>query len=143
MRTKYSSLAFLSEVLVNVAVFSISCAILARVFSGAVGIAQKTSEENFAIAELYALTEIVRAQGEEGLPKGTKQTDGSLLLLYADHWKPGPAGKGGYTVCLMLTPETKPGGTLIVIVAVAYRQGEEICRLDTACYRQTKGGAAS
>ncbi|MDL2324149.1 hypothetical protein LJC61_03225 [Ruminococcaceae bacterium OttesenSCG-928-A16] len=138
MKNKYSGLAFLAELLINVAVFSAACAILVGVFSDASLLAKKTTRESLAMAELYTLTEIIKAEGEDALPGAAVQADGSLLLTYTEDWRQS-SQPAAYTITLQLTPTAQKGGTLTDIVAVANTQtGEEICRLQTAHYRQNE-----
>ncbi len=136
MKSKYRNVAFLVELLINVLVFSISCAILVALFGEASRIAQDTKRESFAGVEASALLEQVKAQGQEGILHGVVQADGSVLCAYDEDWMPiEGAEQAAYTIRLLITPEETGAGTLQNMSAIATDSaGEEIYSLQTANY---------
>lgn len=143
MKTKYSALAFLAEVLVNIAVFSASCAVLVGVFSAAYNLAGQTGEKNLAMAELHTLAEMAKVEGEGAFAPAQKNADGQYLLYYTADWRPASGGQAAYAIKVTLMPQKKLGGVLTGILAVASTAGgTEICRLESAYYQQTARGAA-
>lgn len=144
MKKSYRNMAFLTELLVNVLVFSISCAILAGLFVKASSIAKQTKEESFAGVEIYALFETMRAYDIDGLEHAEKQVDGSFLCGYDSEWRPTPTAVSAYIIRLDITTTKTDAGVLQNIEAKAQKaNGNEICQFETAIYLPMEGGQGS
>ena len=140
MRNRYRNVAFLAELLINILVFSISCAILAGLFGQAAKIARETREESFASMEIYSLFETVRASGVEALPQNALAEEEVYVLHYDKQWKPTDEPAAAYTIHLYTTDNSTGAGTLRELTALANNsEGEEICTLSTKTYHQGEG----
>ncbi|MGD9559164.1 MAG: hypothetical protein AB7V55_00975 [Oscillospiraceae bacterium] len=143
MRRRYRNVAFLAELLINILVFSVSCAVLVGLFGKAGQIAAGTREETFAGTEVQSLLETVKARGTEGLAHGVPQPDGSVLCFYDAEWNPTGQDDARYQVRLALQPEETAAGVLNHLSAVAQdAAGREICRVQTANYHPAGGDGA-
>lgn len=143
MKTRYRNVSFLAEVLVNIMVFSISCAILVGAFAGASVLVRETREESLATNEIYSILETVKLRGEGALDGAEALPDGNYRLEYDKGWQPAAPGTGVFYITVSLSLQEYAGGTLQTVEAIAYRQdSEEICRFDTAVYLPEGGAAA-
>ncbi|NLW79615.1 MAG: type II secretion system protein [Ruminococcaceae bacterium] len=141
MKKRYRNTAFLVELLVNILVFSISCAILVGLFGKAGQIARDTHAENFAGAEAQSLIEIVKARGVQGLEDADAQPDGSLLFYYDEDWQPASGADAAYTIRLVVRDEATVAGVLSHLSAVAEsRDGAEVFSIATASYQPASAG---
>ncbi len=144
MKKRYRNIAFLTELLINIFVFSISCAILVGLFGSAGIMARKTREKSFAGTETYALLEMVRAQGAEGLVGAEERGDGTFACYYDEKWGRTSAEGAAYEIEVAIAPVKTAGGTLSSVVAVCHTVGgEEIFRLETSVYHPEQGGGAA
>lgn len=141
MKKTYRNIAFLAELLINILVFSVSCAVLVGVFGKAGTVSRDTGEQSLASTEVNALIETVRLRGEAGLEGAVRQTDGSYVCNYDAAWRP-TTQTPVYVVTVQLTEEQRGAGTLVYITAQAESAtGREICIYDTAHYIPAEGGA--
>lgn len=134
---KYRSISFLVELLINVLVFSISCAILVALFSQAWQITAATREANAAEAEVNTLVEIAKVRGEDGLLQagGAADGEGRVLFGYGEDWLPAAGGDSPYTVAVQLQPQQSGAGTLYQLTARALADdGKELYTVQTAFY---------
>lgn len=139
MRVRYKNTSFLAEVLVNIVVFSIACAILVGAFVQASIMVRQTREESLAANELYALTETLKLRGAESLEYTHLQEDGSLRIEYDENWMPMNEGQGTYYVRMEIVHQPRATGDMLYVSLWAYQQnGEEISRLDTIVYQPQK-----
>lgn len=141
MKGKYRNTSFLVELLVNILVFSISCAILVGLFGKAGEVDRKTIEQGSATGEIYAMFQTLKAQGAGAFDQSAQSPEG-LVVYYDDEWQPQEDGSG-YRIVLTIIPEAQDGGVLYRAQAVARdKEDREICRMQTACY-QPEGGATA
>lgn len=144
MKKTFRNTAFLVELLINVLVFSISCAILVGVFAKASTLARDTREENYAAAEIHSMFEIAKARGTgEVVAEGV--TGSQAATYYYDRgWNLAEQDAAEYRITLQVEQEDTSSGQLNHILALAeHRSGRLICTLETALYEQMKGGAAN
>lgn len=135
MKKSFRNTSFLVELLINILVFSISCAILVGVFGKASQLARSTREENYASAEIHSMFELAKARGVE-------QT-GEQTFFYDKSWNRLDSPDGAqYLVSLFVEEEPGGAGVLSRLHAVAQNSstGREICSLDTAIYFSGEGG---
>lgn len=143
MRSKYRNIAFLAELLVNIFVFSISCAILAGLFGQAGMLATQTREEGFASTEMHALFEITKARGLEGLGAECEETSDGFVCYYDRQWNAADPSAYEYTIQMDVQEEETGAGVLYRLNATAsHSSGREICQMQTAVYSSDKGGVA-
>ncbi len=141
MKTQHRNMTFLIELLINVLVFSVSCAVLVGVFGKASGMARSTREKSSATSEIYSLFETVRAGGEATLADGTLLENGGIAYYYNDKWNPVQPDDADYTVVLTIEDSAKPAGTLRELHALATSaEGDEICELATHTYQPDEKG---
>lgn len=141
MKRSYRNIAFLAELMINILVFSISCAILAGLFGKAGLLAKNTKEESFALNELHALVQEAGLRGLDAFPQGETQPDGNLHLYYDKSWLPAPKEAAAYTIILTLNSTKTEAGELYAISASAQNAaGKEITRLETSAYHPGEGG---
>lgn len=141
MKPRYRNIAFLAELLVNILVFSLSCAILVGVFGKASAVARNTREEAAATAEVYALLETMRVRGLEEIDLLENQPDGGMLRGYDTVWQPVGMRQAVYTVSLHISSEQTEAGRLQHIVAVARNNaGRRLCTFETSLYLPEEGG---
>ncbi len=150
---KYRSVSFLVELLINVLVFSICCAILVALFGRAWQVTTATRRAAAAEAEVSALIEIAKARGRDGLLQAGGHENGpeEVCFAYNDTWQPLAAewtaamsvypipprawAREGYAVNLCLLPQDSPAGTLYRVQATAINtEGEELYAVQTAFY---------
>lgn len=135
MKTRYRNTAFLVEVLVNILVFSLCCAVLVSAFVQASILVRQTKADNQATAEVYALLETVKLRGEEGLEHAQVGKDGILMLEYGGDWMPAQGRGVQYRVYMKLDGEVRQSGTLYRIEAWAQDENErQMCYFETAVY---------
>ncbi|MDL2254508.1 type II secretion system GspH family protein [Ruminococcaceae bacterium OttesenSCG-928-I18] len=143
MRNRYRNVAFLAELLINILVFSISCAILAGLFGQAGKLARETREKSFASQEIYSLFETLRARGPEGITQAQPDGQDGYALHYDEQWNPAGGENAAYIIHLYTTDNDTGAGVLREVTAHASNnQGEEICTLTTKTYHQGEGGGA-
>lgn len=138
MKKSFRNTSFLVELLINILIFSISCAILVSVFGKASQLARTTREENFASAEIHTLFELAKARGVEALGGGT---DGETY--YDKNWNAADSQNAAYGIEMDIEETATEGGVLRRLTATARRSGDgsEICTLETTLYNPQKGGA--
>lgn len=144
-KSRYRNLGFMAEVLVNIVVFSLSCAILVGVFVRAATLNFRTREESIASTQVYALYETVSVQGLRNIEGIQQMPDGNWMMQYDADWKP-IAGEGAvYIIELLVTEEAARAGELKTLQCVARRAADRsiIYRLETAFYLPDEGGAAA
>ena len=132
MKTRYRNVAFLVELMINILVFSISCAVLVGLFGKAGQISSQTNEETAAGTEVQTLVETLKLRGPQALG-GTAEGD-TLTFHYDGDWNQTEDG-GDYTIVLTITDETTTAGTLQKIDARAWAgETRELYSLQTAHY---------
>lgn len=142
MKPRFRNLAFLFEVLVNVLVFSLACAVLANVFAKASALNRSTREETQASTEAYALYQTIKTEGVGGI-EGLQALGDGWLMLYDAHWTPTDGENAVYRIEVALYPKTGAAGSLYALQCVAKRQGGGVIyRLDTQYYLPGTGGDA-
>lgn len=140
MKTRYRNVAFLMELMVNILVFSISCAVLVGLFGKAGQISKQTSAETGAKTRVQSLVEVLRAHGPEGLP--AEGEAGRYTVYYDGDWEPVPANDAGcrYLVRLTVQDEATAAGTLQKVQAGAFtREETPLYALETAHYTPSAG----
>lgn len=143
MRKGYRNTSFLTELLINILVFSIACAALAGVFAQASLVARQTREENAAHSEVWAVLETGKVRGYEQLEGFEPQPDGRLVCGYDEEWTPTPPEGAAYTICLRITDEATGAGTLRHVDATAQTaEGRQLCHFTAASYLPQGGAAA-
>lgn len=141
MTNRYRNVAFLAELLVNILVFSISCAIMVGLFGQASKMARETREESFATQEIYALFETIRLRGPGAVEGAAPTAAGGLQCYYNEDWTRTDKENAAYTIELSLDEETAAAGLLLGVEARASdRNGQEICTLSTKTYHPDEGG---
>ncbi len=152
MKKSYRNVAFLVELLVNIFVFSVACAILVGLFGKAGQLARGTRERDFATTEIYALFETAKAHGvQAATAAGDAQDDTRTLFYYDKNWKLTSAAGAAYIVEVTATPEggntlpgSAPAGELDRLTARASDAGgREICTMQTAVYQPAAGNAGA
>lgn len=146
MKRKYRNTSFLIELLVNVLVFSIACAILAGLFVHAHLISAQTHNRSLAGNEMVSLSQRARADGVEALGAAVGES-GELTFYYDANWQPAEQSvPGGFSIALNLEAQRQAGGWLYMLqFAAADEQGRELGTLHTALYAaeaNLQGGAA-
>ncbi len=135
MKRKYRNVSFLAELLINILVFSISCAVLVGLFGKASELARATREESYASAELGILIEQTKAQGVLALG-GEMQADGSLLFHYDADWNRAEAPEARYAIRLAVEEAITSAGSLLTITGEASAaDGRALCEVATKAYR--------
>ncbi len=139
MSSRYRNVAFLAELLINILVFSISCAVLAGLFGQAGKLAGQTRSKSQATAEIYTLFETIRAEGAGALEEATLLENGSYALYYDKQWN--PAGQNAaFTIQLTVNQRPTGAGAIWEMEAFAYDgEAQEICRLATKAYYSGEG----
>lgn len=130
MKTRYRNVSFLVELIINILVFSISCALLVRLFAVAGETSRLAAEQSRASTELTGLVEGFKAHGQNDAFAEP------LTFFYDGAWNPTESQTpGGYTLELTVTDEGSPAGLLRRIEAAAYgAAAEPITQLSTAVY---------
>lgn len=142
MKVRYRNTSFLAEVLINILVFSIACAVLASAYVQAFVIVRQTREESLAANELYALSETLKLRGEEGLTGGTQQPDNTLRFEYDENWMPVEEGAGAFYVLAEIVHQPRATGDMMYVSLWAHRAtGEELATLSTIVYLPQKAVA--
>lgn len=145
MRTKYRNVAFLLELMINILVFSVSCAILVGLFGRAGNLSRRTREKTYASTELLSMTETIKARGTEGLAM-VEWTDGeNLVRRYDAEWNPTEDPNAPYVLHMYVGRVQYDSGELRSMRGtVETAEGEELFSVDTAAYQpDNEGGAAA
>lgn len=143
-KSRYRNTSFLVELLVNILVFSISCAVLVGLFGRAGQMTKEGREEAAANAEMLALVEIVKARGTAGLEHADDMGGGSYRCRYDEDWQPTGKADAPFAITLVVTEADTGAGTLTEIEAVAETgDGRQLAAVQTAAYRPAEGGAAA
>ena len=143
MKKKYRNTAFLVELLINILVFSVSCAILVGLFGKAGEITRRNREKSFASNQVLSLVETVKALGPDGLAGAERVSDEELLCRFDADWQATGDAGAPYHVRLRIVPESRPGGVLRRVSVVAETaDGREIYSLDTASYHPAQRGGS-
>ncbi len=143
MKKSYRNVSFLVELLINVMVFSISCAVLVGLFAKASEVARQTKEESFASVETYALFQTIKVYGLDGVEHGEKQADGSFVCGYDKNWNPADIKTAAYVITMKIEETSSEAGVLQTIYASAKNEkGNEIGTFETAVYTPQVNGEA-
>lgn len=135
--SRYRNIAFLAELLINILVFSISCAILAGLFGQAGRLSREMRSKSQASTEIYALFSALRASGPEALAPAV-ETENGYVLYYDKSWNPTTAETAVFTLTLQLQEENTGAGVLRQVHATASSTNiPEICTLSTKTYQHT------
>ena len=138
MKTRYRNVAFLAELMINILVFSISCAVLVGLFGKAFQVSRQTARETKAASEVQWLMENLKAGGKDALEGAEWTDDDHAVLRYDEDWNRVESdAQAVYTIKLLVS--TAVGGTdygaLTSIQAVAADAGGiALCRMETASY---------
>ena len=144
MKKKYRNTAFLLELMINILVFSLSCAILVGLFGKAYQIANRTREAAFASTEVLRVVEVAKVRGAQGVAGATLQSDGSIALWYDKNWQPTNEERALYHIELRVDEQNTHAGILLQFDAVAKTSdGREVYSLQTASYQPSKEGSAA
>lgn len=137
---QYRNTAFLTELLVNILVFAVSCAVLAGVFARAFNVVRQNRQQSQAGTEVYAVVEALRANQNASL--GSEEQP--LQIHYDENWQYAQ-GDARYTIEVRCAGEAQPAGVLYRLVATAHdnTSGEQLYRLETELYRSSEGGDAA
>lgn len=143
MKKSYRNVSFLVELLINVLVFSVSCAVLVGLFAKASEVARQTKEESFASVETYALFQTVKVYGLDGISHGEEQADGSFACGYDKNWAPVNLQNAVYIITMKIDKTSTDAGMLQNIYATAINaKGNEIGAFETAVYTPQLNGEA-
>ena len=144
MKRRYRNTAFLVELMVNILVFSVSCAILVGLFGKAWQLMDQSRARSAAGNEALALVEQVKAGGLQAVPHGEVLDGGWLVCRYDEHWQPTSAEDAPYDVRLRVTDSETGAGVLRSISAVAETgERKELYLVETAVYIPNEGGVAA
>lgn len=136
MHKEYRNTAFLLELLINVLVFIIVCAVLLGVLADAKLITQQTNDQTRAGNELFAVLEMVRAGGMEALESNRSAAENEATLYYDAGWHVCGQEQAAYSLHLVLEQEPVEAGVLEHARAAAHtRAGEELLVMETSFYR--------
>lgn len=140
MKKSYRNVSFLVELLVNVLVFSISCAVLVGLFAKASEVARQTKEESFASVEVYALFQTAKVYGLEGIDHAQQQEDGLYVCGYDKNWAPVALQEATYIITIQAEETKTSAGVLYNLTASALNgKGDEIGSFTTALYTPQEG----
>lgn len=144
MRQSYRNVSFLAELMINILVFSISCAILAGLFGKAGMMARETKEKGFASAEVYSLLQTLRVRDVEELGAGEILENGSVICFYDNKWNTTTSSDAYYEVVLNIDTSKTDAGELRNVTAVARHRTNErkIFELKTTIYKPEERGGA-
>lgn len=135
MKKSFRNTAFMVELLINILVFSISCAILVGVFGKASQLARDTREENYAAAEIHSMFEMAQAVGTAAVTAEGVQMGHEVHYYYDKNWYPTSLESAEYRVTLLLDEEDTGAGYLSTLAGIAeHRSGREICTMETVLY---------
>lgn len=145
MKTKYRNVAFLLELMVNILVFSISCAVLVGLFGKAGNLSRRSRERTCASTELLSIVEVVKARGTEGLSQVKWLDDENLIRFYDKDWKPTDDENAPFVLRLYVGRVQYEAGQLRRMEGmVENKKGEELFAIETASYQpENKGGATA
>lgn len=145
MKQRYRNLSFFAEVIVNIIVFSLSCAILASVFVKAASVNKNNREETQAVTQLYSLFQEVQANGTQSIAPARQTGADNWVIEYDKNWNAATGEDVVYTVEFSLSSDERAAGTLYTMQGVARRQkdGEVFCRLESSFYTPRQGGAST
>lgn len=145
MRKNYKNIAFLAELLINILVFSVACAILVGLFTRASEISRQTREESFAGIEVHSLFQTIQAEGPQGVTYGQlEQGETTVVCLYDSSWTPVEnEAEAAYLIHLFLKSEEGEAGVLTRITARVETAKEKVIgNFETSVYTPVEGGAA-
>jgi type II secretory pathway pseudopilin PulG len=149
VKRKYRNTAFLLEMMINILVFAISCAVLVGLFGKAWQISRKTRMETGAAGEVMSLVETVKLRGAAAIPYADNRSPGELVCYYNSRWQPLAAAQlppvdAAFKISLTVITTQTPAGLLSEVQALAETtDGEELYRMATASYTPQEGGAAA
>lgn len=134
MKTQYRNVAFLVELLINILVFSVSCAVLVGLFGKAQEISHTTKQQTRAHTAVQTLLNTAKARGVEGIVCAEDGED-AWLCSYDENWNDTAAENAVYTIRLVLQQEETSAGVLRHYQAVAQQaDGTELASMETAVY---------
>lgn len=144
MKTKYRNVAFLLELMINILVFSVSCAILVGLFGRAGNLSRRTREKTCASTELLSMVETIKAKGTDELVLVEWTDDENLVRRYDADWKPTSDPDAPYVLHMYVGRVQYESGELRRMQgSVETAGGEELFSVDTAAYQPEEGGAAA
>lgn len=144
MNKRYRNTAFLVELIINILVFSISCAVLVGLFGKASQLSHKTNEEATANNRLMAVVETLKVRGGEHLTEGEWVDDENLLCYFDADWNATTNADAVYIIRVNMVASDKGAGVLKQLVAVAEtRDGRMLCDFETAAYSPNEEGGAT
>ncbi len=141
MGTKYRNAAFLLELMVNILVFSVSCAVLVGLFGQAGTLTRRSRLQAAAATELFSLTETIKARGPEAVENARWQDEESLLRYYDENWVPTTNENAPYRLEMHVGRVQFESGVMLQLKGrVLAPGGQELYRLETAGYRPAPEG---
>lgn len=145
VKKRYRNTAFLMELMINILVFSMSCAVLVGLFGKAGQISKRSEEKAHANNEVLAMIETIKARGAgtQELAYSEWENDTTLVRWYDAKWDPTAKAEAVYQVRLtMQTQPTRAGVLTHMQASAADLEGREICSVETTAYQpsQDKGG---
>lgn len=142
MKTKYRNVAFLLELMINILVFSVSCAILVGLFGRAGTLSRRTREKTCASTELLSMVETIKAKGTDGLALVEWTDDENLVRRYDADWKPTSDPAAPYVLHMYVGRVQYDAGELRRMQgSVETAGGEELFSVDTAAYQPEEAAA--
>lgn len=141
---KYRNMAFLLELMVNILVFSISCAVLVGLFGQAATLTQRSRRQAAAATELFSLVETIKARGPDALENVQWQDEENLLRYYDENWNATADENAPYRLEMRVGRVQFESGEMLQMEGrVLADTGEELYSLETASYHPVlEGGAA-
>lgn len=151
MKRRYRNVAFLMELLINILVFSVACAVLVGLFGKASQLSRQSKQQAAAASEVQNAVEVVKLRGIEGLGAQAGATGASLF--FDGSWQPTTDPEAAtYEVLVKVEYSSTEAGTLVDIYAAAHPYlmqagasplGQALYEMSTAVYQPVKGGAAA
>lgn len=139
-KTTYSNLPFFVELIINLFFFLFVSTILISIFAKIILFSEQIQAKNLAISEMYAISEIVKAEGVSVLPTVFEESETSYWIYYDENWKltnETPL----YKVNILLKNTPQEAGTLTDLTFIAYssQNDDELYQFFTGYYRPNKG----
>ena len=143
MNTKYRNVAFLLELMINILVFSVSCAVLVGLFGKAGNLSRRTRERSSACTELLSIVETIKARGTDNLELVEWTDEENLVRMYDKDWHPTTDANAPYVLHLYVGRVQYESGELRRMQgAVETAKGDELFSVDTAAYQPVNEGGA-
>lgn len=128
MRGKIGSAVCLIEIIVDICLFAISCAIIVQIFSLSVTKATKSRDLTFAIIEAQSIAEKIKAS------PGEFMTSDTAAFYFDNNYAATGKENAFYTATVELKKEPEPVGVMILYDIDVKRTGESIFTLSSQKY---------